>query len=156
VVKAMEKPAEYQLAELNVAKFRLPQDDPANADFVNNLDRVNAIAESQPGFVWRFTGAGNDALDVQAFDDPNIASNLSVWSDLDSLVAFAFNNEAHRDIMRRRREWFDKMDFYVVLWWVEYGHTPTLDEAKARLELLRSNGPSPSAFTFRESFPAPG
>lgn len=150
------KAGEYQLAQLNIAKFRLPQDHPINADFVNNLDRVNAIAESQPGFVWRFTGEGNNALDVQVFDDLNIASNLSVWSDLESLVAFAFSNEAHKDIMRRRREWFEKMDFYVVLWWVEYGHIPTLDEAKDRLEVLRINGPSASAFTFRDSYPAPG
>ena len=134
----------------------MPQDHPANADFVNNLDRINAIAESQPGFVWRFTGAGNDALDVQAFDDPNIASNLSVWSNLESLTAFAFRNEAHINIMRRRREWFDKMDFYVVLWWVEHGHVPTLEEAKDHLEMLRNSGSSANAFTFREPFPAPG
>jgi len=46
----------YQLAHANIARFRVAQDDPANADFVNSLDRVNAVAESQPGYVWRFTG----------------------------------------------------------------------------------------------------
>ena len=68
----------YHLSQLNIAKFRVPQDDPVNADLVNKLDRVNAIAEAQPGFIWRFTGEGNDALDVQAFEDPNIALNMSV------------------------------------------------------------------------------
>ena len=44
----------YQLAQVNIAKFRLPQDNPVNADFVNNLDAVNAIAESQPGIYLAF------------------------------------------------------------------------------------------------------
>lgn len=146
----------FQLAQLNIARFELPQDHPSNADFVNSLDRVNAIAESQPGFVWRLTGEGNDALDVQAFDDPNIAVNMSVWTDLDALGAFVYRNEEHLAIMRRRREWFDRIKFHLVLWWVEEGHIPTLDEAKARLEALARHGPSREAFTFREPYPPHG
>ena len=146
----------YHLAQLNVARFRLPQNHPANADFINNLDRVNKLAEQQSGFIWRFTGSGNDALDVQAFDDPSIASNLSVWTDLKSLVNFVYLNEEHKKIMRRRREWFDKMEFYMVLWWIEAGHKPTIQEAKKHLEILRVEGSSPAAFTFRKPYPAPG
>ncbi len=145
----------YQLAQVNIGKFRLPQEHPVNADFIDNLDRINAIAESQPGFVWRFTGSGNDAMDVQAFDDPNIALNMSVWSDLQSLVDFVYRNQEHKDIMRRRKEWFDKIDVYMVLWWVEQGHLPTVEEAKLRLELLRCSGPSYSAFTFKQPYAAP-
>ena len=140
----------YQLAQLNIARFELPQEHPSNADFVNSLDRVNEIAESQPGFVWRFTGDGNDALDVQAFDDPNVVVNMSVWTDLDALGAFVYRNEEHLAIMRRRREWFDRIKFHLVLWWVEEGHIPTLDEAKRRLEALVKHGPSRDAFTFKE------
>jgi len=143
----------FQLAQLNIARFELPQEHPNNADFVNSLDRVNEIAESQPGFVWRFTGEGNNALDVQAFDDPNIAVNMSVWTDLDALGAFVYRNEEHLSIMRRRREWFDRIKFHLVLWWVEEGHIPTLDEAKRRLETLMKHGPSRSAFTFKEPYP---
>ena len=146
---------QYQLAQLNIAKFRLPQDHPANADFVNNLDRINAIAEQQPGFVWRFTGEGNNALDVQVFEDPNIAVNMSVWSDIHPLVNFVYKNTDHKNIMRRRKEWFDKIDFYMVLWWVEQHRRPTLQEAKLRLELLRQQGPTYSAFTFKKPFAAP-
>ncbi len=146
----------YQLAQLNIARFRLPQEDPINADFVNNLDRVNAIGESQPGFVWRFTGSGNDALDIQVFEDPNIVVNMSVWSDIESLVAFVYRNEAHLEIMRRRKEWFDKMEFYMVMWWIDSGHQPTLEEAKYRLDLFSKNGSSEEAFTFKKPFSAPG
>ena len=146
---------EYHLAQINIAKFRLPQEDPVNADFVNNLDRVNAIAEEQPGFIWRFKGEGNDALDVQAFDDPNIAINMSVWSDIQSLVKFVYRNDDHKKIMRRRKEWFDKIDFHMVLWWIEKDRRPSIEEAKIRLELLSQNGPSYSAFTFKQPFAAP-
>ncbi|MDH3692210.1 MAG: DUF3291 domain-containing protein [Gammaproteobacteria bacterium] len=145
----------YHLAQLNLARFVQPQAHPDNAEFVNNLDRVNETAESQPGFVWRFTGEGNNALDVQAFDDPNVAVNLSVWTDMEALGAFVYRNEEHLSIMRRRKEWFDKMDFYLVLWWVEEGHIPTLDEAKEKLDSLIDLGPSNMAFTFMHPFSAP-
>ncbi|GAA6140095.1 DUF3291 domain-containing protein [Arenicella sp. 4NH20-0111] len=145
----------YHLAQLNIARFRLPQDHPVNSDFIDNLDRVNAIAESQEGFVWRLTGEGNNALDVNAFDDPNVAANMSVWKSLEALGAFVYRNKEHREIMRRRNEWFDKIDFYLVLWWIEEGHTPTLEEAKAKLEWLVSQGPTAQAFSFKNPFPAP-
>ena len=146
---------EYHLAQLNIARFRLPQEHPSNTDFIDNLDRVNAVAEEQPGFIWRLTGDGNDALDLQAFDDPNIAVNVSVWSAMESLATFVFRNDAHREIMRRRREWFDKIDFYLVLWWMPEGHLPTIEEAKAKLSLLETHGPSSEGFTFRHPYPKP-
>ena len=145
----------YELPQLNIARFRLPAEHPVNADFMNSLDRVNAAAEAQPGFVWRFTGDGNDATDVQAFDDPLILVNMSVWADIQSLVNYVYRNPDHKDIMRRRKEWFDKIDFHLVLWWIEAGRRPTIDEAKIRLELLRQNGPTYAAFTFKQPFAAP-
>lgn len=146
---------QYQLAEINIATFRVPMSDPVNAGFVAELDRVNALAESAPGFVWRLVGEGNNALDIQAFDNPNIAINMSVWQDVDSLARFVYRSEAHRAIMRRRREWFDRMDFHLALWWVEAGHRPTIAEGKARLEILSRVGSSPAAFLFNKPFPPP-
>ena len=152
----LDSAMKYHLAQLNIARFLQPQSHPDNADFVNNLDRVNAIAESHPGFVWRLTGEGNNAMDIQAFDDPDVAVNLSVWKDMEALADFVYRNDDHLTIMRRRKEWFEKMEFYLVLWWVEEGHTPTVDEAKEKLNSLIEVGPSESAFTFRHPYPAPG
>ena len=143
----------YQLAELNIARFKEPIDSPVNKEFVDNLDRVNALAEGSPGFIWRLTGEGNDAMDVDAYDDPNIAVNLSVWKDKASLFDFVYKNPEHKNIMMRRKEWFERMQFYVVLWWVEEGHQPTIEEAKSKLAHLEANGPSETAFTFSKSFP---
>lgn len=145
----------HQLAQLNIARFRLPMKHRKNDDFVNQLDHINAIAEKQQGFVWRLTGDGNDALDVRAYDDPRVISNLSVWTDLESLKAFVYRNPAHREIMRRRKEWFEKIETYQVLWWINPGHIPTLTEAQARLKHLRENGSSSFAFTFSASASPP-
>jgi hypothetical protein len=58
--------------------------------------------------------------------------------------------------MRRRKEWFERMaQAYLVLWWVPRGHRPTIVEAKQRLDLLRADGPTPRAFTFRNAFLPP-
>jgi hypothetical protein len=125
------------------------------ADFKNNLDRINALAEGHAGFVWRLTGEGNDATDIQPKpDDPLFAINLSVWTDAASLGAFVYRS-GHVEIMRRRREWFEVMETYMCLWWVPVGHQPTVEEAMAKLELLERLGPTPEAFTFKTPFPAP-
>ncbi len=146
----------FELAQLNIARFIKPADHPDNIDFVSNLDRVNALAELQPGFVWRLTGEGNDALDLNAFDDPNVISNMSVWQDMESLAAFVYRNKEHRSIMRRRKEWFEAMEFHLVLWWVDVNQRPTIEGAVKRLEHLKKNGPSDHAFTFKTPFAAPG
>ena len=144
----------YQLAQVNIGILRAPIDAPETAEFVANLDRINALAETQPGFVWRLTGEGNNATDIQPFENPLGAINMSVWTDPDALAAFVYRT-AHRDIMRRRAEWFEKMELFMCLWWVPIGHEPTPQEAIERLEILRQRGPSPEAFTFRQPFPAP-
>lgn len=144
----------YHLAQINVGKLKAPIDAPETADFKNNLDRVNTLAEASPGFVWRLTGEGNDATDLVAFDDPLIITNMSVWESPAALGAFVYRS-GHVEIMRRRAEWFEPMDVFMALWWVPAGHEPTVAEAVGRLALLRRKGPGPEAFTFRELYPAP-
>jgi len=80
---------------------------------------------------------------------------MSVWESLDALTHFVYRNNDHGEIMRRRHEWFERIEFYLVLWWIESGHKPNLKEAKLRLEGLQANGPSPYAFTFKAAFPPP-
>ena len=145
----------HHLAQINIARFRLPIEHPANIDFVANLDRVNALAEAQPGFVWRLKGEGNNATDLRPYDDPNIAVNMSVWTTMDALAEFVYRNAEHRAIMRRRREWFEKMDVFMALWWIPAGPIPTVEEGKARLQTLERLRPSPEAFIFHRPFPAP-
>lgn len=145
----------WHLAQVNIARFRLPAEDPVNADFMNALDDVNALAEGSPGFVWRLKGEGNNATDLKPYDDPNIAVNMSVWESVEALAGFAYRNLEHRAVMRRRREWFEEVSVYMALWWVPVGHVPTVEEAKAKLALLEKLGPTAEAFTFKAPFAAP-
>lgn len=145
----------FHLAQINVGRLLQPVDHPQIADFRNNLDRINALADGMPGFVWRLVGEGNNATDLQPRpDDPLLAVNMSVWTDVDALAAFVYRS-AHRDIMRRRREWFEAMEVYQALWWVPIGHTPAVEEGLAKLDLLERLGPTPAAFTFKFPFEAP-
>lgn len=144
----------HELAQLNIAVMKEPLESPSMADFVANLDRINALAESSPGYVWRLQTEEGDATAVRPLGDDTII-NMSVWQDVESLNKYVYGT-AHVEIMRRRKEWFERMrDAYMVLWWVRQGHRPTVEEAVAKLELLRTAGPTAQAFTFRHGFPAP-
>ena len=144
----------YHLAQLNIARLLAPIDSPQLADFVANLDRVNALAESSPGFVWRLKDDAGNATALRPLGEDMIV-NMSVWEDVAALHGYVYRS-AHIEVMRRRREWFDRMvEAYMVLWWVPKGHIPTVEEAIERLTVLRERGPSADAFTFRKSFAAP-
>jgi hypothetical protein len=145
----------YELAQLNTGFIRGPMDSPIMAEFVANLARINALADASPGFVWRLKTEAGDATELRPFDDPNQLLNMSVWTDADSLRRFVYRS-AHAEILGRRREWFERVsEPIMVLWWVPRGHRPSIEEAVARLELLRAQGPTPQAFTFRQTFPPP-
>jgi hypothetical protein len=146
--------AQYELAQMNVARLRAPLDSPQLADFVGALDRINAVADASPGFVWRLQDDSGNATALQPMGE-DIIVNMSVWQDPESLQDFVYRGD-HVGVMRRRREWFERMDLYMVLWWVPRGHRPAVEEGIARLDLLRSRGPSADAFTFARLYPAPG
>ena len=145
----------YELAQLNIGIIKGAMDSPVMADFAANLERINAVAESSPGFIWRLQTDAGDATAIRPFENPSMLVNMSVWRDIDSLSRYVYHS-AHVEVMRRRREWFERMsEAFLVLWWVPKGHRPTVDEAIGRLERLRSRGSSAEAFTFRQAFPPP-
>lgn len=147
----------YELAQVNIALLRAPLDSPELADFVAGLAPVNALAERAPGFLWRLIGDGDDATSVKGFegDGPGLIINMSVWTSVEALGDFTFNGE-HLAVMRRRREWFHKMNTaYAALWWVPAGARPTVADAEERVAHLRTHGPTPTAFTLAKPFPAP-
>jgi hypothetical protein len=146
----------WELAQLNIGQPVAPVESEQLADFMAALDPINAIADRSPGFIWRLqTDAGN-ATEIHCFDDDRLIVNMSVWASLEALAEFVYRSD-HVAVMRRRREWFEPMAVaYTVLWWVPAGHRPSIREAEGRLVNLRTNGPSPRAFTFREPYPPPG
>jgi Domain of unknown function (DUF3291) len=144
------------LAQVNVARLRAPLDSPQLADFVAGLEPINALGDASPGFVWRLQTEDGDATAVPVLDDDSLLVNLTVWESIEALAEFAYGGR-HRQVMRRRREWFEKLaEAYLALWWVPVGHVPTVKEAEERLLHLRRHGPTPLAFTFRTPFAPPG
>lgn len=151
---------DYLLAQVNIARMREPLDSPRLADFVAALDPVNAVADAAPGFVWRLQTEDGNATAVHAFEwdragSAGVLVNMSVWESVEALAAYVYS-DTHRQVLRRRREWFERMaEAQTALWWIPRGHTPTTDEAEEKVIHLREFGPTPYAFTLKEHFPAP-
>ena len=142
----------YSLAQVNIARMRAPIDSPVMADFVANLDHINAIAEKSVGFIWRLKDETNNATSIKVFDDDWLIVNMSVWQDVESLFQYVYQSN-HVEIFKRRKEWFEKMpEMHMALWYVPAGHLPTIAEATARLIYLRTHGETPFSFGFRKRF----
>jgi hypothetical protein len=142
----------YHLAQVNIARMKFPLDDPRMAEFVARIPEINALAETSPGFIWRFqTDAGN-ALYTHPYDDDRILFNMSVWESVEALKTYAYRSQ-HVEVFRKRQNWFDPLDQAgLALWWVPAGHLPGIDEAKKRLARLDQAGPTQFAFTFKRVF----
>ena len=144
----------FHLVQTNLGRTRAPLDSPQLQPFMNALVDVNAHADGAPGFVWRLQTEAGDATALTVFNGA-LMVNLSVWESLEDLRAFVYRDPAHLAIMRRRREFFDKIDLVNALWWVPAGHRPTLAETEARYAYLRDHGPTAYAFGFQRHFPPP-
>jgi hypothetical protein len=148
--------ARFQLAQLNIGRAVAPVDSAQLADFVAALAPINALADQAPGFAWRFQTDEGNATALRPYNDDRVMVNFSVWENAETLHAFVYKT-VHAKVMARRREWFEKMtDPFMVLWWVPAGHRPTIEEAIARLDMLRTLGETAEAFTFKKLFPPPG
>jgi len=146
----------YHIAEINIAKMKgVDINDPIMKEFVDNLDRVNEIAESSDGFVWRLKDESNNATSLNPYDDEQILINVSVWESIERLEHFMYKT-FHSDFLKRRKEWFLAYGTaHTAMWWVPVGHLPSLQEAVDKLAYLQKHGASPESFDFRNKFEAP-
>lgn len=143
---------DYHLAQVNIAKMRAPIDSPIMAEFVAQLDAINAVAEAAPGFIWRLQSEAGNATSIRVFDDLMLIINMSVWESVEALFEYTYRSD-HVDIFRRRGDWFERMETpHMALWWIPAGHIPTPQEAKDKLALLEREGATPLAFTFKCRF----
>jgi hypothetical protein len=127
-------------------------EDPIMKSFVDKLDEINELAESSPGFVWRLKDDGGNATAIPFDNDTRIIINMSVWENVDALQAFVYKGN-HRDIMMRRKEWFEHLKQMIsALWYVPLHSFPSVEDARFRLNYLRENGPTPFCFTFAQRF----
>ncbi len=93
----------FHLAQLNVSRLLAPLDSPTLKEFVAFLAPVNAYAEQSPGFVWRLStpdGLSSSYM-PSLFADPMMITNLTVWTDVDSLRAFTYQT-VHKYFLHSR------------------------------------------------------
>ena len=135
------------VAQINIGTMVAPTDDPAVAEFMDALDRVNAVADAAPGFVWRLQTDEGNATSIHVFPDPLQLVNMSVWESVDALKAYVYRSE-HVEFFRRRAEWFVPDAKRVALWHVAPGALPDVDDGARRVAFLEHRGPSPYAFGF--------
>jgi hypothetical protein len=144
-----------RLAQVNVARMRAAPESPVMAGFMAAVDPVYRMAESTPGFVWRLRGAGGHMPTCRDEAQGWLIVNVSVWKTYEALHQFVYRSR-HGGLVRRRTEWFlPTPQPSTALWWIPDDDRPSLDESRARLALLRREGPSPRAFSLRRRFPAP-
>lgn len=139
----------FHLAQVNIAKLKESIDSPLLADFVAQLDKINAIAEKSKGFVWRLKGENENATALRVFEDEMMIINMSVWESIEDLKDFTYKT-AHSGVMKDRFKWFEKpQEAHLALWWIPAGHIPTPQEARERLASINKNDSTSFAFTFK-------
>jgi len=144
----------HHLAQINIGRLIAPVDDPKIAEFVAQLDPVNALADTAPGFVWRLQSSSGNATDIVYNDDPFVIVNMSVWESVEALRDFVYKSN-HLDVLRDRANWFEKMEKpHYCLWWIPSTHIPTVAEGRERLEHYQQYGATPFSFWFSKLYPA--
>ena len=135
-----------QLAQFNIARIKYPLDDPRMREFVDNVARVNGLAEKIEGFVWRLQDESGNAMGMTVYDDPRVLPNLTLWENVEALERFVWRT-VHSRFYGRHEEWFEPLEGPpLVMWWVPAGHRPTMAEGVERLERLKEHGSSDNAF----------
>ncbi|MDB5013167.1 MAG: hypothetical protein JWQ25_1369 [Daejeonella sp.] len=148
--------SDFHIAEINIAKMKgLDINDPIMKEFVDNLGKVNDIAEASEGFVWRLKDDSYNATSFNPYNDEQIIINISVWETIETLEHYMYKT-FHSDFLRRRKEWFQAHGkASTAMWWIPAGQIPTLEEAIEKLDYLQIHGVSEKVFDLRNKFPKP-
>jgi hypothetical protein len=152
----------WHLAQVNIARTNAPFSAPAMSGLTARIAEMNALAESSPGFIWRFVAEAGAGDRLEIFSDYLVPFelncfffNMSVWRSLEDLQHYAFKT-AHAALYRERHTWMEPLPrASAALWWLPEGDIPSVADARARLLELDRNGPTAAAFTFAKPFPPP-
>ena len=117
-------------------------------EFVENVDRVNGLADKIEGFVWRLKDESGHAMNMRVYDDPTILPNLTVWENVEALERFVWQT-LHRRFFPARRMVRAGRD-HAGLVADSAGHRPDMAEGVARLDHLIAHGPSDHAFGWQQ------
>ena len=144
----------YHLAQFNIIKLKDHLDSPVVKEFKDFLAPVNQLAEESPGFVWRLKDDnGESAANVETpYKDELIFVNMSVWLNYEYLKSYTYQT-VHSYFLKSRKKWSLEIEGHrAVMWYIEAGDTPSLIEAKEKLDLLNQFGSSLTAFSMTDLY----
>lgn len=151
----------FHLAVFNFGIHVAPFGDPAVEGFARREPLNFEAAARSSGFVGRsgYEGEpGPESWGERVFPrflpEPDLpaVSSLSLWSDLESLMAFSYSG-VHAEALKHARRWNVKQAWpALVLFWVSAGERPDWQEAVLRFEHLADHGASPRGFTFKQAY----
>lgn len=145
----------HHIAQANYSQWISDISEKSIQTFLKQVELIHHHAENSKGYVWRYDYDPHSHTLDSLFGVERIIFNMTVWETIDDLKNFSFKT-MHGGVMKRRTEWFTSLPVQrSVLWWVRDNHKPTAKEAKDRFELLRNQGATEEAFTFRQVFLAP-
>ncbi len=134
------------IAQMNWGRLRHALDHPDMATFNAALSGVYALAEQHPGFIWRIPDDDAARQLGQLGHDNRLLATVSVWDTVEALHDFTFSHD-HGAYFDQRAKWFEPVaPPQLVLWDTLPTARPTFEEAFRRLERLKTEGPSPSAY----------
>jgi hypothetical protein len=146
--------------------FTEPAENSVNDGFYELNDPILELVDKAPGLIARsgYDGdPGPESWGLEVYPpfyrergDGWSPATLSLWTDLESVMAFSYYG-LHAEALKRGREWFRKPQWppYAV-WWCDESHTPQWSEAVERHAHLHDHGPTARAFSFKLPFDASG
>ena len=152
-----------RLAFMTVSALHEPYNHPRTQGFIERTGSTFAAAEASEGFIMRSLWPDSDDVAIwgewvvptmfQSIDYPSLVPpTLSLWQDIESVFAFAYNG-AHAEAFSKRREWFAPLSMPgYVAWWVADDHIPSWQEGCGRFDKLEADGSTPEAFDFKHPF----
>lgn len=135
------------LAELNISTWKIDPSSEVAKEFYDRVEAINSLAERSEGFIWRLVEDPRDENGRNAVcDGHDTLYTLSVWQDVGHLERFVWNT-VHKKVYQGKNKWFAELsDHHLVMWNVESGVQPTLEDARERLDHLNEHGNSDFAF----------
>jgi len=157
----------YKLAFMTVGILREPVGHEQVRGFMERTPSVYQSVDASDGFHGRsiremgtwLHSWGEVKLPAcypQLTPNERIAATLSLWSDLESVAAFAYHGP-HGEALTKRREWFDNLNLPgYVAWWVNADDAIDWAEGSERLDRLHRDGSTALAFNFAKPFDCEG
>jgi hypothetical protein len=133
--------------------------------FMAILPRIFTDADSFDGMHWHTHGIRRPNGDWYGMQDafpyprdmaaPDVCT-MAGWTSIEALKEFSYNGRTHPPGMRRLSDSLDRSDgASFVLWWAPRGERFSMQDGWERLQSLRQNGPTKSAFSLEHPISKP-